>query len=128
MKRPQIVASSDLIKFLGQADLMAQLPQAGWPVGLVGGFPALQVSMTDPRSGPFSSAVRRCPVWPRSLLYVAEVALKLQVSPTSTGGFLRVRFGKAESVPAWGVALLRGISTRAVVSTTCSCITCVLTT
>ena len=69
---------------------MAQLPRFGWPVRLVGGFPALQVSMADPRSGPFSSAVRRCPVWPRPLLYVAEVALKLQASPTSTGGFLGV--------------------------------------
>ncbi len=84
--------------------------------------------MADPRSGFFSSAVRRSPVWARPLLYVTEVAIKLQACPTSTGGFLRVRFGEAGSVPAWGVALLRGIFTRAVVSTTCGCITCVLTT
>ena len=84
--------------------------------------------MADPRSGSFSSAVKRCPVWTRLQLYVAEVALKLQVYSTSTGGFMGVRFGAAESVLAWGIALLRGISTRAVVSTTCSCITCVLTT
>ena len=67
-------------------------------------------------------------MWPRPRLYAAEVALKLQVSTTSTGGFSQVRFGGAESVSVWGVALLRGISTRAVVPTTCRFITCVLTT
>ena len=82
----------------------------------------------SPRTEPFSSAGRRCSVWPQPLLYAAEVALKLQASTSSTGGFSQVRFGEAESVLAWGVALLRGISTRAVVSTNCSFTSCVLTT
>ena len=82
----------------------------------------------SPRTGSFSSAARRPPVWTQPLLYAAEVALKLQASSTSTGGFSQVRFGEAESVPVLGVALLRGISTRAAVSTTCIFTSCALTT
>ena len=55
------------------------------------------------RTWPFSSAARRYPVWPRPLLYAAEVALKLQASTASTGGFFRVRFGEAESVLVGGL-------------------------
>ena len=42
----------------------------------------------------------------RPLLYVAEVALKLQIPITSTGGFFQVRFGRAESVPVLKTLLL----------------------
>ena len=57
------------------------------PVGVLP-CPALQACMLDPRIWPFSSAVRRYPVWPQPLLNVAEVALKLQAFATSIGAFL----------------------------------------
>ena len=81
---------------------MGEVLLFGLPAGLVGVllFPALQAWMISPRTEPFFSAARRCPVWPRPLLNVAEVALKLQPSTTSTGGFSQVRFGGAESVLA----------------------------
>ena len=66
-------------------------------------------------------------MWLRSLLYAAEVALKLQFF-TSTGGFSPVRFGKAESVSAVKFSLLEEISTETMVSTTCRFTICVLTT
>lgn len=44
----------------------------------------------------------------RSLLYAAEVALKLQTFSTSTGGFFQVRFGGAESVLVLKASLLVG--------------------
>ena len=52
-------------------------------------FSALQVSMANPRTWPIFSAARRSFVRPQLLLNVVEVALKLQTSATSAGGFLR---------------------------------------
>ena len=83
--------------------------------------------IVSPQAWLFFSAVRRCSVQLRTLLYTAEVALQLQVF-TSTGGFFQVRFGKAESVPDLKSSLLGEISTRALVSTTCRFTICVLTT
>ena len=51
----------------------------------------------------FSSAARRSPVWLRSLLNAAGVAIKLRLFPTSTGGFFQMRFGEAESVSCLGL-------------------------
>ena len=76
----------------------------------------------------FFSAVRRCPVWLRLLLYAAEVALKLQFSPTSNGSFFQGRFGEAESVPAGVCVGGEGFCTVIVAPTTCRFTTCVLTT
>ena len=76
----------------------------------------------------FFSAVRRCPVWLRLLLYAAEVALKLQISPTSNGSFFQGRFGEAESVPAGVCVGGEGFCTVIVAPTTCRFTTCVLTT
>ena len=67
-------------------------------------------------------------MWPRLLLYAAEVALKLQISTTSTGSFFRGRFGEAESVPAGTWVEKGGFCTVVVAPTSCRCITCVLTT
>ena len=100
---------------------------AAGPVGVLP-CPSRHAWIVSPRTWSFSSAVRRCSVWPRPLLYAAEVALKLQTSPTSSGGFFQVRFGKAESVLAVKFSLFGEISTRAVVSTTCMFTICVLTT
>ena len=49
-------------------------------------------------------------MWPRPMLYVAEVAIKLQAT-TSTEGFFQVRFGNAESVFAVKSSLLDETST-----------------
>ena len=54
-------------------------------------------------------------MWLRSLLYAVEVALRLQVSATSAGGFSQVRFGRAESVLAVKSSLGEEISTGGVV-------------
>ena len=107
---------------------MVQVLRFDRPADPVGGFPALQAWMISLRTGPFSSAARRCPVWPRPLLYAAEVALKLQASTTSTGGFSQVRFGGAESVPAWRVVLLQRDFHRGCAFYYLRFIICVLTT
>ena len=84
--------------------------------------------MASFRLRPFFSAVRRFSLRLRSLLYAAEVALKLQALTTSAGRFFQVRFGKAESVSVWKSSLLGEISTRTIASTTGRFTTCVLTT
>ena len=88
------------------------------PVPRVSSLPC-HVWIVSHQTDQIFSAVRRCSVRLRSLLYAAEVALKLQLT-TSTGGFSQVRFGGAESVLALEASFLGGISTRAVISTTCT--------
>ena len=97
-----VKVSSGLLSFPAEVALLAQALRSGHVAGSVGFFPALPAmpGVVSSLSWRFFSAVRRCFVRLRLLLYAAEVALKLQVF-TSTGGFFQVRFGVAESLLAW---------------------------